>query len=116
MIVPDTRLLFRYSALTFNAHRIHYDRPYAINEEGYPGLLVHGPLTMLLLMDLFDRNMPQAVPTAVSVRATSPLFDTAPLTLAGTPQHTPGRAALWACGPDSALAMSAELEYREGAG
>ena len=52
IVTPDPKLLFRFSALTFNAHRIHYDRPYAIHEEGYPGLVVHGPLTAVLLMEL----------------------------------------------------------------
>ena len=60
-IVPDTRLLFRFSALTFNAHRIHYDRPYATGEEGYPGLVVHGPLTAMLLLNLVRENTPRAV-------------------------------------------------------
>ena len=49
VLQPDTRLLFRFSALTFNAHRIHYDRAYASEVEGYPGLVVHGPLTAVLL-------------------------------------------------------------------
>ena len=49
-------LLFRYSALTFNGHRIHYDRPYAMQEEGYPGLVVHGPLIATLLLDLLQHH------------------------------------------------------------
>lgn len=49
-------LLFRYSAVTFNAHRIHYDRPYAMKVEGYPGLVVHGPLVVTLLSDLLQRT------------------------------------------------------------
>src|SRR6202012_745468 len=59
-VAPDPVLLFRYSALTFNAHRIHYDRPYATEGEGYPGLVVHGPLTAMLLMDHFLRLHPKA--------------------------------------------------------
>ena len=51
-LVPDTRLLFRYSALTFNTHRIHYDAPYALEQERYRGLVVHGPLTASLLLQL----------------------------------------------------------------
>lgn len=105
-------LLFRFSALTMNSHRIHYDRNFCVEEEGYPGLLVHGPLTMVLLMDLFDRHLPDAHPTGVSVRARSPLFDTAPVMLAGAPGGSPGSASLWACGPGPALAMSAEVDYR----
>jgi 3-methylfumaryl-CoA hydratase len=59
-IVPDDVLLFRYSALTFNGHRIHYDRRYVTEVEGYPGLIVHGPLIATLLVDLLRRNMPGA--------------------------------------------------------
>jgi 3-methylfumaryl-CoA hydratase len=55
-IVPDDVLLFRYSALTFNGHRIHYDRKYVTEVEGYPGLIVHGPLIATLLMDLLRRQ------------------------------------------------------------
>lgn len=55
-LVPGETLLFRYSALTFNSHRIHYDLPYATNEEGYRGLVVHGPLTATLLLDLAQRR------------------------------------------------------------
>jgi hydroxyacyl-ACP dehydratase HTD2-like protein with hotdog domain len=54
--VPDDVLLFRYSALTFNGHRIHYDRRYVTEVEGYPGLVVHGPLIATLLMDLLRRE------------------------------------------------------------
>jgi 3-methylfumaryl-CoA hydratase len=57
-IVPDDVLLFRYSALTFNGHRIHYDRRYVTAVEGYPGLIVHGPLIATLLLDLLRRNAP----------------------------------------------------------
>lgn len=59
-ITPDPVLLFRYSALTFNGHRIHYDRDYATREEGYSGLVVHGPLLATLLMDLLRRHLPEA--------------------------------------------------------
>ena len=59
-IVPDDVLLFRYSALTFNGHRIHYDRRYVTEVEGYPGLIVHGPLIATLLLDLLRRNAPDA--------------------------------------------------------
>ena len=57
MLVPSEPLLFRYSALTFNSHRIHYDLAYAMNEEGYRGLIVHGPLTATLLLDLARREL-----------------------------------------------------------
>ena len=57
--MPNEVLLFRYSALTLNGHRIHYDRPYATGQEAYPGLVVHGPLIATLLVDLVRREMPQ---------------------------------------------------------
>lgn len=67
--------LFRFSALTFNAHRIHYDRDYARDVEGYPGLVVHGPLAATLLMNEFLAFRPQARPTSLTVRAIRPLFE-----------------------------------------
>jgi 3-methylfumaryl-CoA hydratase len=81
-LVPDTRLLFRFSALTFNAHRIHYDRPYAMAEEGYPGLVVHGPLTAVLLLDLVRRHSARPV-VGFTFRGLAPLFDGHPLRLVG---------------------------------
>jgi 3-methylfumaryl-CoA hydratase len=83
-LVPSEALLFRYSALTFNSHRIHYDRPYATAGEGYPGLVVHGPLQATLLLDLAARQLgPQALAT-FSYRAQSPAY-------AGQPLHLVGR-------------------------
>jgi len=106
-IVPDTRLLFRFSALTFNAHRIHYDRPYARHEEGYPGLVVHGPLTAILLLDLVRRNTDRPI-VGFSFRGQAPLFDLAPFRLVGLPNGD--RVSLEAQGPDGKTAMSAEAE------
>ena len=68
MVTPEPTLLFRFSALTFNAHRIHYDRAYATTEEGYPGLVVQGPLTAVLLMELVRRHASRSV-TAFEFRA-----------------------------------------------
>jgi len=79
---PDPVLLFRFSALTFNGHRIHYDRPYATAEENYPGLVVHGPLLATLLMDLVRRHAGRPV-AGYSFRAVAPIFDTAPFRLVG---------------------------------
>lgn len=107
-VSPDPVLLFRYSALTFNGHRIHYDRDYCKIEEGYPGLVVHGPLTATLLMDHYLRQRPRAKVTAYRFRARRPLFDINPFTLAGI--HRPGGAALFALDHSGAIAMSAELE------
>lgn len=103
-VQPDTMLLFRYSALTFNAHRIHYDRPYTTGTEGYPGLLVHGPLIATLLAELLRAKIPNFTPTSLNVRAMSPLFDTAPFALCGEPQSD-GGALLWARNAAGGLAM-----------
>lgn len=81
-VVPDPVLLFRFSALTFNAHRIHYDLPYARVEEGYPDLVVHGPLTAVLLADLGRRHFDRPL-SAFSFRAKAPIFLGDQITLAG---------------------------------
>lgn len=107
-MVPDPVLLFRFSALTFNGHRIHYDRKYCEAVEGYPGLIVHGPLTATLLVDLFLRENPGARVTGFRFRARRPLFDVHPFTLCGAPRA--GGAALWALDHTGQVAMSAELE------
>jgi 3-methylfumaryl-CoA hydratase len=105
-VTPDPVMLFRYSALTFNGHRIHYDRPYVTEVEGYPGLVVHGPLIATLLLDLLDREQPNANVAEFSFRAVSPLFDTAPFHVCGKPGEG-GVVQLWAENPDGALAMEA---------
>jgi 3-methylfumaryl-CoA hydratase len=102
--------LFRFSALTFNAHRIHYDRDYACHEEGYPGLVVHGPYLALLLVDQFLRTSPGAPISKLSYRARSPLFERERFELcvhAGSPG-----AQLWALGPNGEAAMQAQIELR----
>lgn len=105
-IQADDVLLFRYSALTFNAHRIHYDRRYATEVEGYPGLVVHGPLIATLLMDLLRRHQPAAEVARFSFRAVSALFDTAPFAVCGKPEGNIVH--LWAKDAAGNLAMSAE--------
>jgi 3-methylfumaryl-CoA hydratase len=94
-VTPDPVLLFRYSALTFNGHRIHYDRRYVTEVEGYPGLIVHGPLIGTLLLDLVRRECPGAVVKAFDFKAVSPLFDTHPFTICGR-RDADGTIALWA--------------------
>lgn len=108
-VAPDPVLLFRYSALTFNGHRIHYDRPYATGVEHYPGLVVHGPLTATLLLDLLRKQRPVARVRRYEFRAMSPLFDDAPFTLCGR-WDDEGEATLWARSPSGALAMRATAE------
>lgn len=105
-IVPDDVLLFRYSALTFNSHRIHYDRRYVTEVEGYPGLIVHGPLLATLLVDLLRRNAPEVTLRRFEFRALAPLFDIAPFDVCGRPEGDRS-VALWAQGTDGALAMRA---------
>lgn len=109
VVTPDPVLLFRYSALTFNGHRIHYDVDYCRREEGYPGLVFHGPLTATLLVDLYLRHTFGARVRRFSFRALRPLFDTAPFTLCGQPRPG-GGADLWALTPDGQRAMTAEVE------
>ncbi len=82
-IVPDDVLLFRYSALTFNGHRIHYDRKYVTEVEGYPGLIVHGPLIATLLIDLLRRQMPEAEVATFRFKAVRPTFDLNPFRVNG---------------------------------
>ena len=108
-IVPDDVLLFRYSALTFNGHRIHYDRRYVTEVEGYPGLIVHGPLIATLLVDLLRREHPDAVVRRFDFKALSPLFDLHPFTVCGRPDGE-RRFALWARSAEGALAMQATAE------
>ena len=105
-IRPDEVLLFRYSALTFNAHRIHYDRRYVTEVEGYPGLIVHGPLIATLLCDLLRRNLPQATVSEFAFRAMRPLFDTAAFSVCGM-QSDERTVKLWAKDVDGWLAMDA---------
>ncbi|HEY8554612.1 MAG TPA: MaoC family dehydratase N-terminal domain-containing protein [Burkholderiales bacterium] len=109
-IRPDPVLLFRYSALTFNGHRIHYDRPYATGVEGYPGLVVHGPLIATLLLDLLRRNLPAAAVARFRFRAVRPLFDTAPFFVCGRPEADGRTVALWATDSEGRLAMEATAE------
>ena len=108
-VVPDPVLLFRYSALTFNAHRIHYDRRYVTEVEGYPGLIVHGPLIATLLVDLLRRELPDARLRGFAFKAASPLFDTHPFTLCGK-RSADGHVELWARNPAGHLAMQARAE------
>ncbi len=81
-IEPTAALLFRYSALTFNAHRIHYDRKYTMETERYPGLVVHGPLQATFLLRL-AAEIKGAPLREAAIRAVSPLFDSGPFSIAG---------------------------------
>ena len=97
----DNVTLFRFSALTFNGHRIHYDQPYSSREEGYPGVVVHGPLLALLLLDGATRNGGRA-PERFAYRAVSPLFAGEGFRLEGAgglPRGAAGESEVWAVGP-----------------
>ncbi|EWY36239.1 hypothetical protein N825_29010 [Skermanella stibiiresistens SB22] len=105
---PAATVLFRYSALTFNGHRIHYDRAYAMTEEGYPGLVVHGPLqaTLLCMLATELRGVP---PLRFSFRSQSPLFDGTPFGLHA--RGTDDGLSLWAAAENGPVAMAAEARW-----
>jgi len=105
VVTPNSVLMFRFAALTFNAHRIHYDRTYTREVEGYPGLVVQGPLVAMLLMQL-ARQHTNATVTAFTFRARAPLFDLAPFRLNG--REKAGVVSLWAERADQVRAMEAE--------
>lgn len=109
-VVPSPALLFRYSALTFNAHRIHYDRPFACDVEGYPGLVVHGPLQATLLLDLAIRHAPERLPQGFSFSARAPLFDGEVFAVCGTPEGE-SHAVLWTEDHRGATAMRADIHW-----
>lgn len=106
-IVPDDILLFRYSALTFNGHRIHYDRQYVTQVEGYPGLIVHGPLIATLLLDLLRRQLPGARVVAFDFKALRPTFDLHPFSVHGKPREDGRTIDLWAQDHEGLLTMQA---------
>jgi 3-methylfumaryl-CoA hydratase len=111
-IVPDDVLLFRYSALTFNGHRIHYDRQYVTKEEGYPGLIVHGPLIATLLMDLLRRQLPAADVASFQFRAVRPTFDLNPFHVSGQLNPDGKSVHLWASDHEGWLTMDATAVLR----
>ena len=105
----DAVMLFRYSALTFNGHRIHYDRSYVTAEEGYPGLIVHGPLTATLLLELARRELPQAQVSRFAFRAVRPIFDISPFAVHAQPVDG-GSISAWATDNAGRAAMEATIE------
>jgi 3-methylfumaryl-CoA hydratase len=111
-IVPDDVLLFRYSALTFNGHRIHYDRRYVTEVEGYPGLIVHGPLIATLLVDLLRRQAPSAEVASFRFKAVRPTFDLHPFRVNGAPGTDGKTVALWAQDHEGWLTMDAVATLR----
>ncbi|OZI28546.1 itaconyl-CoA hydratase [Bordetella genomosp. 7] len=108
-IEPSPVLLFRYSAVTFNGHRIHYDHPYVAGAEGYPGLVVHGPMLATLMVNAFRHAHPSATLRHLSFRGLRPLIAPAPFQVAGRVGE-PGVADLWA-EQDGTLAHQAQLRF-----
>jgi len=111
VVTPDPVMLFRYSALTFNGHRIHYDHPYVTKVEGYPDLVMNGGLTTLLVFELARTHASTPI-RYVSSRNVRAMFVNQPITLAGEPSPDNQTAKLWALDRDGALALTAEAEFR----
>jgi 3-methylfumaryl-CoA hydratase len=111
VVTPDPVMLFRYSALTFNGHRIHYDQPYVTQVEGYPGLVMNGGLTTLLVFELARSHASTPI-RYISSRNVRALFANQPITIAGEPSADNKTAKLWAQNPEGALALTAEAEFR----
>lgn len=109
---PNEVMLFRYSALTFNSHRIHYDYPYVTEVECYPGLVTHGPLTATLLLDAFMTNHPEAQVTGFRFTAKSPLFANEQIHLVGRETER-GIHELEAIAPGGATAIAASATTRQ---
>lgn len=103
-VVADPVMLFRFSALIFNAHRIHYDIDYC-HEEGYPGLIVHGPLQTILLLDLCRRHDTRPV-RRLEYRALHPLFHFERFTVNGAPTTDGSQVALWTANAAGGYSMS----------
>ena len=110
--LADDVLLFRYSALTFNGHRIHYDRRYVTGVEGYPGLIVHGPLIATLLLESLRQKMPHVEIVQYQFRAVRPIFDINPFHICGEPLPDGKTFHLWARDHEGALAMDATAVIR----
>ncbi|QHC92925.1 transposase [Pseudomonas chlororaphis] len=108
-VEPSPTLLFRYSAVTFNGHRIHYDFPYVTETEGYPGLVVHGPLIATLSLRAFCRAHPGARLRRFVYRGLRPLIAPQPFEVGGRLVR-PGVAELWA-GNDAGLAQRGEVLF-----
>jgi len=109
----DPTLLFRYGALTFNAHRIHYDLPYATRVEGYEGLVVHGPLVATLMLEAAQRLNPGLTVSAFRFRAVRPLICNRRLIVRGCTTQADGTATLWAEDGQGALLQQASVTFSQ---
>lgn len=115
-LTPSRALLFRYSALTFNAHSIHLDRHYAQNTEGYPGLLVHGPLTLTIMLTLAQAHLAQRgrAVSSIEYRNLAPLLVEQPMTVCMKPKQVGDRGAwdIWVERADGGLAVRGTIETK----
>lgn len=110
-IKADAVSLFRFSAITFNPHRIHYDKPYATEVEGYPGLVVHGPYSQHCLSDFLRDMNPGRRMATFHMRARAPLFEHEPFDLVGRPSADGQGAEVWALTPAGTIAMQATATF-----
>lgn len=110
-ITPHPVLLFRFSALTFNGHRIHYDQPYVTGTEGYPGLIVHGPLLGMLQLELARRSNVGQAPESFEFRALSPAFGDAPLTV-GARRQEDGSVTTWIANDKGGLVQQGKATFK----
>ncbi len=113
-VTVDPVMLFRFSACSFNPHRIHYDWPYVSEVEKYPGLIVHGPLTAILLLELLRKHWPDKAlrMSGFSMRAKAPLYANRPIALLGEPGADGASCRLWAADDAGRLAMEIQATFR----
>ena len=110
-VTTDPVMLFRFSACTFNPHRIHYDEPYVTGTEGYPGLIVHGPFTAVWLLELVRENAPEKTLTSFAMQARAPIYVNQPFTLMGEPAEDGSSVELCALNVEGIIAMKANAEF-----
>lgn len=110
-VEPDPTQLFRFSALTFNAARIHYDRRFVMEVEKYPGLIVNARLVGMMLIEQSQARFAGRPMTGFDFRFGRPLFDTGPFTIAGTPGDDGDSATLWAADEEGNLSLNAEARF-----
>ncbi len=113
VIEPNPVLLFRFSAVRFNSHRIHYDRDYVTKVEGLPGLVVQGTLVSQLLIEMCRSELPTRKMIYFGYQTVRQIYDTAPFTIAGAPAANGREATLWAVGADGKLAMTATAKFAQ---
>jgi 3-methylfumaryl-CoA hydratase len=111
VVEPNTPLLFRFSAIRFNCHRIHYDRTYVTQVEKLPGLVVQSSLTSQLMIEMCRKELPNRRLASFGFQSVRQIYDTGKFTIAGTPAADGREATLWALDPDGKLAMIATAKF-----